>query len=266
MMFFDKALTQQLETAEAANQAEFARTHKRIFQNSTAAYKNIGSGVAVYAGADSPLTQSFGLGFNGVVTEQEIIELEEFYRERNAPVNIEVSHVADMSLTHTLMERGYKISEYSNVLCKQLDGMAAPMITNEIRRAEESEIDSIVTMIATGFLEGKEIPESLREALKACFFQSNAACFVATRGQQLAGGGTVFLQNGIGILGGASTLPQYRNGGIHGDLLAQRLYYAYSHQCTLAMMATSPGSISQRNAEKRGFRVAYARTKFFKNI
>ncbi|MBI3586492.1 MAG: GNAT family N-acetyltransferase [Ignavibacteriales bacterium] len=264
MIFFDKILGQQLESAEALNQVEFVRTHNEIFQQSTAAYRSIGSGFAIYAGIDSPLTQSFGLGFNGAVKEQEILELEEFFGERNAPVNIEVSHLADISLTHLLMEREYKILEYSNVLFKQLESSPTPSTKNEIRQAAEHEIDSIATMIATGFLEGKEIPALLLEALKASFLQSNAACFITIRNQELAGGGTVFIQNGIAILGGASTLQQYRNLGIHTELLAHRLNHAYAKQCKLAMVTTLPGSISQRNAEKHGFRLAYARTKFSK--
>jgi hypothetical protein len=32
--------------------------------------------------------------------------------------------------------------------------------------------------------------------------------------------------------------------------------------CDLAMMVTQPGSDSQRNAERNGFRIAYTRTKW----
>jgi hypothetical protein len=38
--------------------------------------------------------------------------------------------------------------------------------------------------------------------------------------------------------------------------------YAFDHGCDLAMMVVVPGSDSQRNAERKGFRIAYTRTKW----
>jgi hypothetical protein len=38
--------------------------------------------------------------------------------------------------------------------------------------------------------------------------------------------------------------------------------YAFEHGCDLAMMAAEAGSNSQRNAERKGFRIAYTRTKW----
>jgi hypothetical protein len=38
--------------------------------------------------------------------------------------------------------------------------------------------------------------------------------------------------------------------------------YAHEHGCPLAMMVTEAGSQSQRNAERKGFRIAYTRTKW----
>ena len=38
--------------------------------------------------------------------------------------------------------------------------------------------------------------------------------------------------------------------------------YAFDHGCDLAMMVAEAGSNSQRNAERKGFRIAYTRTKW----
>jgi len=38
--------------------------------------------------------------------------------------------------------------------------------------------------------------------------------------------------------------------------------YAYDQGCDLAMMVAQPGSDSQRNAERKGFRIAYTRIKW----
>jgi hypothetical protein len=38
--------------------------------------------------------------------------------------------------------------------------------------------------------------------------------------------------------------------------------YAFDHGCDLAMMGAQPGSDSQRNAERKSFRIEYTRTKW----
>ena len=64
------------------------------------------------------------------------------------------------------------------------------------------------------------------------------------------------------LLAGASTIPDARGRGAQNALLAERLRYAAEHGCDVAMMGALPGSGSQRNAERNGFRVAYTRIKF----
>ena len=45
-------------------------------------------------------------------------------------------------------------------------------------------------------------------------------------------------------------------------LLEWRLAYAAAAGCDVATMGALPGSASQRNAEREGFRIAYTRTKW----
>jgi hypothetical protein len=45
-------------------------------------------------------------------------------------------------------------------------------------------------------------------------------------------------------------------------LLRERMRFAFDHGSDLAMMVAAPGSESQRNAERNGFRIAYSRTKW----
>jgi hypothetical protein len=57
-------------------------------------------------------------------------------------------------------------------------------------------------------------------------------------------------------------MTEGRRNGAQLALLNTRLQTAASHGCDLAMMVAAPGSASQRNAERNGFRVAYTRTKW----
>jgi len=45
-------------------------------------------------------------------------------------------------------------------------------------------------------------------------------------------------------------------------LLDARMRHAAAHGCDLALMGAAPGSGSQRNAERHGFRIAYTRVKW----
>jgi hypothetical protein len=53
-----------------------------------------------------------------------------------------------------------------------------------------------------------------------------------------------------------------RRRGLQTALLNARMKYAFENSCDLAMMVALPGSDSQRNAERQGFRIAYTRTKW----
>lgn len=64
------------------------------------------------------------------------------------------------------------------------------------------------------------------------------------------------------MFGGSSTVPELRRRGLQGALLLERMRYAFEHGCDLAMMVAEAGSNSQRNAERKGFRVAYTRVKW----
>lgn len=268
MLHADKQLAARLEIIEAKNQVEYAITHNRLHKASEADYKKIGSGYAVFAGVDSPLTQAFGLGFEAEVSEDEIAQLEDFYRERGAAVNVEVCHLSDMSLTRVLAKRGYEVVEYSHVLLKQLGEGDTSEITcdAEIREVAESEIDKFAEAVAKGFYEQHEPTESFIDIFKVFFQQSNCACFGAFKNDEPAGGGAVFITDGVAALGGTSTLPQFRNLGIHAGLIKRRINLAVARGCDLAMVTTLPGTVSQRNLEKRGFQIAYARTKFSKTL
>jgi hypothetical protein len=74
--------------------------------------------------------------------------------------------------------------------------------------------------------------------------------------------GSLGIHEGVALLAGASTIPTGRGRGAQGMLLGARLIEAARRGCTVALMVANPGTTSQRNAERRGFRVAYTRTKW----
>lgn len=262
----NKELCARLETVEALNQVEYAVTFNRLAREFQADYKKIGTGYAVFAGVDSPLTQAFALGLGGEVSEKEILELENFYKEREAAVNVEVCTLSDISLAQLLVKRGFRITEYSHLLVKSLAGDESFQSDGEIviREVRPGEVDKFAATVARAFAEGSEPSDSITDVFKVWFEQGNCTWFGAFVDGEPAGGGAVFMNQGVAELGGASTLPEHRGRGIQTGLLKARLAYAGKNGCDTAMVTTLPGTISQRNVEKQGFQIAYARTKFSK--
>src|SRR4029077_5167416 len=90
----------------------------------------------------------------------------------------------------------------------------------------------------------------------------NTECYFARVDGKIAGGATVALRGRIAGLFGASTLPAFRNRGVQTALLEARMQRAAEQGCELAMSIALPGSTSQRNITRRGFRTLYTRVKF----
>ena len=86
--------------------------------------------------------------------------------------------------------------------------------------------------------------------------------FVAELDGAAIAAGAMQLRGGIAHLAGASTVPEGRRRGAQLALLDYRLQYAAAHRCDIALMGAAPGSGSQRNAERNGFRIAYTRLKW----
>ncbi|MBI3406447.1 MAG: GNAT family N-acetyltransferase, partial [Acidobacteria bacterium] len=117
--------------------------------------------------------------------------------------------------------------------------------------------------VCAGFAEHFPFTPEMLETMTSFALNPKSICFLARINGTPAGGGAVCIHEGVGVVNGASTLPEFRGRGVQRALLLTRLHYALEHGCDLAMTNTQPGSGSQRNVERLGFRVAYSRTKFF---
>jgi ribosomal protein S18 acetylase RimI-like enzyme len=269
MQFADLTLARRLETTDALAGVEFARSWAGFNSFTGDVFLPVAGGHAGFGGIDSPLTQAFALGLNGPVSEADMSAMEDFYRGHKSAVNIETCPLADPSLLKLLNERGYRPIEYSNVLVRELTGDDARTLTNttsnvRVRRPAEDEVESYSRVVVKSFFENTEIPPELLNIFKSCFFAAGAFFFLAEVDGVAAGGGMMSIHQGVASLGGAGTLPEFRNRGVQRALLVARIALATESGSDLAMVATSPGSGSQRNVERLGFRVVYTRTKFLR--
>jgi len=257
-------LAREIELAEAEAAVACAERLVAAHGNGAGAVSSVGGGYAVYCGANSPVTQAVGLGLNGVVSKEEFDRLEEFYFSRKETVRVETCPMADGSLMEHYQERGYHVSEFSNVMARPVEksGVAALPAGIEIQRAREGEIDLWTLTVAQGFAEHFPVTQELLSVMRLFAEGKNTECYFAWVDGKIAGGATLALRGRIAGLFGASTLPQFRNRGVQTALLEARMQRAAGKGCELAMSLALPGSASQRNITRQGFRTLYTRVKF----
>ena len=256
-------LAREVEMAEAEAATACAARVQATSGLDSAAVRGVAGGFAVYCGANSPVTQAVGLGLNGPVSKEEFDRLEEFYFTRKEAVRVETCPLADATLMEHYKDRGYFVSEFSNVMVRPVGDVEMPAANEiEIRRASDGELELWTLTVAQGFAEHYPVTKELLDVMKLFASGKNTECFLARIAGRVAGGATLAVRGRIAGLFGASTLPGFRGRGVQNALLEARLWRAGELECELAMSLAQPGGASQRNITRQGFRTLYTRAKF----
>jgi len=267
--FADLTLARRLERAEGHNNARSVEARARLFPERGACWIEVAGALAMFDGPSSPITQTFGLGLSQMPTADDMARIEAFYHERGAPVYHEVSPIADAALLAQLVERGYHPIEFTSVLYRSIAG-AGPFSASRsvrlqtdvrIRLIEPGEEELYARISAAGWREFG-FDDFMLEMGLVYANTEGLRLFVAELDGEAIATGALSLCEGVAHLAGASTIPEGRRRGAQLALLEARLQYAASHGCDLALMGAQPGSGSQRNAERHGFRIAYTRVKW----
>lgn len=260
----DVSLARRLERAEGATNAAFVEARRRMDAASGAEWRELGGTYAMFDGAESPITQTFGLGLFSAPTNDMLGELESFFAERGAPTMHETCPLADMALLSLLPERGYRPVEQSSVLHCELTESSIPVHRSElhVRRIDPGEAELWADTSMRGWGDVPGVADFVRAFGLISATSDGMHCFLAERdGTPVAAAGLAMHER-VALLAGASTIPEWRGQGAQSALLAARLHHAMQAGCDVAMMAAQPGSGSQRNAERQGFRIGYTRTKW----
>jgi hypothetical protein len=267
--FADRDLARRLELAEGQGCERFADARARVFPDRGACSIRVAGAFVVFDGPSSPITQTFGLGMDRLVTAGDLDTIEAFFCERNAPVFHEVSPLADAALTTLLNARGYEPFEFTSVLYRPIAPIAAgidatPDPAIRIRLMERGEEDLWAGTAAAGWREFVGLEEFMLEIGRVNSRVTGATLFFAELDGKPIATAALNIVDSVAHLAGASTIPEGRRRGAQLALLDHRLRFAASRSCKLALIGAQPGSGSQRNAERHGFRIAYTRTKWRK--
>ena len=262
-VFSDRALATRLELTEGHGNAAFVDIQAGLEPASGATWQEFGGTLAMFSGVGSPLTQTFGLGLTSALTDSDLDAIEAFFRARGADVVHEVSPLAGVEAFGRLAQRGYRPVELSSVMFRPVDGGVHAIAVNpriRVRTVTRDEAGLYAAASARGWSESAEI-----QAFIAGFARISvdyATCVVAEIEGEAIATAALFTWQGVGLLAGASTVPEGRRQGAQLALLEWRLRRLAAEGCDFAMICAAPGSASQRNAERNGFRIAYTRTKW----
>lgn len=265
--YVDRAFAQKLERVEARASADFVDTRLRLEPECGAAWIEVGGAYAMYDGAESPLTQTFGLGMFVLATAEHLDEIEAFYAERDSPVMHEVCPLADLSILGLLSGRGYRPVEVANMMYRELDAASVvtrkrdPLLTTRIIDADEVDMWAR-TSAAAWATEHESLGKFMLDYSRISARCDGAFPFIAELDGRPVATGMLFIHGDVCLLAGAATVADARNRGAQTALLEARLTHAAATGCTLATMAALPGSQSQINAQKHTFKTAYTRTKW----
>jgi GNAT superfamily N-acetyltransferase len=255
MIHADLALAQRLESVAAAQCRAFVETHQRLYPSSAAAHLECAGGAAVFFDDVSPLTQIKGAGMSPPTMESDIDAAEEFFRERSAPVTFVLTPFTDPALATYLSRRGYELGAFENAMVRPLSpGEFEPDPDVE----EATQAEPFNALLAEAFFDANTA--AAHELFNTLFHVPTTSNFTIAS----AAAAQLDIVDGVATFQCDGAIRRYRNAGLQKKLIRHRLALAAAAGCDLATAEVQPGSVSQANFEKCGFRVAYTKLTLLK--
>lgn len=262
LIFLTPADARRMEAAEEHGALAFARAMQREHPEQGVAWEALGGGHMIFVAKGAPVGRAHALGFAGKVSAAEIEKVEQFYFQRDAAAQVDVCPYADPSLFEAVNQRGFQVAEFNQTLARWIDPgerFAAALDGMEIRTVRPDESAVWSGLLATVFF-GEQAAQ-FQDLFTPWAASGNPLCLaVFAAGKMIAGaGGMIVPEHRMAAFFGAGTLPEYQKRGIQAAFMQERLRIAQKAGCDLAVTLTLPGTTSQRNVERAGFRVAYTK-------
>jgi ribosomal protein S18 acetylase RimI-like enzyme len=270
MQFVDLALARRFESCEEMPQVMYARMFQKTRPEMNAAEEEVCGGHMIFAGLGSPIGRATGVGLDRAFTAADLDRVEQFYRAHQAPAQVDLCPMHRPEVFELFKDRGYAIAELNNVLFRRLDleeEFPTPPSGCEIRRSLMEEAEAAGAIVESAFFPDGA-PEAFRGLIAPFYQMDRALAFVASIAGKLVacGTGLVIPEHRVFALCGAGTLAEFRSRGLQTALLQARMAAAVEAGCEYAVVVTQGGTISQRNAERLGFRVAYSKVTVIKQL
>jgi GNAT superfamily N-acetyltransferase len=262
LIHLTSADARRMEAAEEYGALRYAQAVQPEHPDWGVTWEPFGGGHLVFVARTAPVGRAHGLGFAGKVTTQDIEHVEDFYFRHEADAQVDVCPFADPSLFQSLNERRFQVAEFNQTLARWItpeERFTPRQGDVEIRRVKPEETAAWSKLLAQVFF-AEQAPQ-FEDFAQPWISHQHAISLAALIDGQMVGGATGLIVPEYRMAGlfGAATLPHFRGRGIQTALLQERLRFAQHAKCDLAVTLTMPGTSSQRNAEKLGFRTAYTK-------
>jgi GNAT superfamily N-acetyltransferase len=278
-LFADRAFAHALERSVVRDIRLYLEAAARLDPALDCATLDVAGGTAFYLAPASPINVWYGAGLDGSVSAEEIGRVERFYAERGATAAVSFSPLADPAFATALNVRGWVVASFENVLALDLaerppvhpdtgsggTGVASAPAASRVtvRIAETPDERAIWARLSPEAFTAPEPPDTEMARLGAVMAsREDSVLLIGSVDGHDAGTGALWVDGDLGWLLADATLPQYRGCGVQSALHAERVGLARDRGCRFAVTEASPGTTSQRNMERAGFRVVYTRVDF----
>ncbi|HMX30292.1 MAG TPA: hypothetical protein PKC13_32220, partial [Blastocatellia bacterium] len=208
LILSDLSLSRRLEKTEAKSNAAFVEARAAASPEVGAQWIEVAGAYAMFDGAGSPLTQTFGLGIHQSVTAEEMQTMEDFFRQRGADVFHEVSPLADAGAPALLNERGYFPMEFTSILYRplsrdlRLTGKVNDKINVRLIENNEAEQELWAQTGVKGWSSEMEMTDLMLDLFRIGARKQNAPCFLAELDGQPIATGSLSIHDGVALLAG----------------------------------------------------------------
>ena len=274
-MFASQRLAARIDRAEGQLCGSIAGSAAAQLPQLECAVLEIGGGLAIFAGPGAPTNKMIGIGFDGPPNEAELNRVEQAFAERSAPLQAEVSTLAEPTWHACLVRRGYEPRGFENVLGHPLTAPASQAgvaqtesASVSIERVDAGHLDEWIEIMVAAFghadeggVGGDAVPpaDTLRQWLSLTMATPGFNAVAARAEGRMVAGASMRVDQGLAQFCGAATLPAFRRRGLQTALVRWRLAQARALGCDVAVVTTQPASRSQQNLQTQGFDLLYTR-------
>lgn len=226
----------------------------RLTPDAGAASLEISGGLVVFTGADSPLSQAYGIV--EPVTADDIAAITVFYESRHATARVFVLPLADVSLAVRLAAAGYAPCEYESVLAS--DSFEAAL-RDDPHIGIAGDLDAWARASAQAFTGRETLEDSDIAIARLLALSDGVAALEARDNDAIVATAAIDMRDGCAALFAGSTLPAFRGRGWHTALVRARIARARDAGARLMRATARPTSASERNFQRCGFVTLFTR-------
>lgn len=195
--------------------------------------------------------------------EDDVARTIDFFTSRKMPSSIQISSAADSTTTDLLRRHGFDVDWQRSVLARRVvasPGSSAPAgVTLGI--LTDDDLEDWLSVLARG--NDAESPQARAmsdEYGRAAHGAPGAVDLLARVEGRPAACGSLQPIRGVGWLGGAATVPEFRRRGLQRLLLDVRIEIAVRDGHEFVAATSVPGSSSMRNLERAGLALVDTQT------